>query len=278
MTPVVGRIESSDLLPGVNAIYSLGPQTNLRLAASQTVSRPDFRELSEFEFTDIIGGYAVIGNPGLKRALIRNLDLRWENSHGNADLLAVSVFHKTFINPIEMVIQPSAQHRISFENAMSADNYGMEMEIRQSLGALAPELAGWAANANLTLLKSNIQLSDSTRGIQTSQRRPLHGQSPYLVNFNLRYRARTWRTEADLFLHAFGKRISEVGTKPLPDIYEMPHPELDLALQQPIGLRWTVKASVTNLLNPEVQFKQGGEITERYRIGQAVSLGLTFRN
>jgi len=274
--PVVGRIATGDFLPSLTFIYKLNERSNLRFAASQTVSRPDFRELSEFEYTDIIGGSAVVGNPNLDRALIRNFDFRYEKAFGSANLISASVFYKSFINPIEVVIQPTSQYRISYENAKSAGNAGVELEAVQSLGEISDILHDWAVSANLTLVESAIYLSDSTRGIQTSDSRPLHGQSPYVFNMNLRYRHPVWRTQVDGFVNMFGKRITEVGSKPLPDVYELPHPSLDVGVRQPININWSCKASVTNILNSKVRFEQGSQPTEEYRNGVGVSLGLSY--
>jgi hypothetical protein len=276
-TPVSAELNNLDVLPALNLIYALRDNENLRASASQTVSRPDFRELSAFEFTDIIGGHAVIGNPELKRALIRNFDLRWEMMSGVSDLLAVSVFYKHFHNPVEVTIQPTAQNRVSYENAKGAENYGVEFEVRRQLGTISDVLDPFSVTANLTLVQSDIQLSDSTKGIQTSSRRPLHGQSPYLINAGVNYQNYHSGTQLDMFLHVFGKRIAEVGSKPLPDIYEMPHPDLDLSLRQPLNASFDINASATNLLDPEIRFQQGSGYTESYREGRTYSLGLTFR-
>ncbi len=277
-TPVVGQIKTDDILPALNVVFNFVPSMNLRLALSQTVSRPDFRELSPFEFTDIIGGHAEIGNPELKRALVQHADVRYEWTHGSANLAAFSLFYKYFDNPIETVIQPTAQHRISYENAESADNYGLEIELRQKLGDLFPRLSPWAISTNLTLLESDIQLSDTTKGIQTSDERPLHGQSPYLFNFSLTYTDYHYKTNANLFFHIFGKRISEVGSKPLPDIYELPHPDLDLVINQPLNEHFSLKAAWKNILDPEVRFRQGDKYTEAYKVGSTYSIGLSYRN
>jgi outer membrane receptor protein involved in Fe transport len=281
LTPVEARIQSGDWLPALNATWLLDESSNLRLALSQTVSRPDFREMSEFEFTDIIGGHAVIGNPDLKRALIQHADLRWERRLGPGDLVSASLFVKRFDDPIEVVIQATAQNRVSYENADAAYNYGTELEWRQQIGQLIllPEdlrsrLSAFSFSANLTLLKSDIALSDSTKGIQSSSNRPLHGQSPYLANLNLSWEHPTWGTTLDLFYHTYGKRIAEVGAKPLPDVYEMPVNELDFAFRQPLGPRLSLRGAVRNLLNPEHRFEQGGLATHVYREGVGWSLGL----
>jgi TonB-dependent receptor len=277
-TPIIGTIETDDFLPAANLVYALTNRSNLRLAGSQTVSRPDFREMSPHRFTDVIGGPPEIGNPDLKRAKISHADIRYEIVHGTSNLLAVSVFYKYFKNPIEEILKNEAQIPISYENAESADNYGVEIEIRQHLGDITPILAPWSVSTNLTLLESDINLSDTTRGIQTSKRRPLHGQSPYLFNFNIQYRHPEWKTQANAYYHVFGKRISDVGFEPLPDIYELPHPDLDIAIRQPITPRFTVKASAENLLNSEIKFKQGDIYTRKYKKGITISVGFSYHN
>lgn len=275
-TPVVGKLDNFDVLPAANLIYQLRDRENLRFSVSQTVSRPDFRELSEFEFTDIIGGHAVIGNPNLERALIRNFDVRWEKMHGSSNLLGVSLFYKHFDNPVEVTIQPTAQNRVSYENAEGADNWGAEFEIRQNLGDLHESWSALAVSTNLTLVHSDITLSDSTKGIQTSSSRPLHGQSPYLVNVGLNYRHPISATQIDAYTHVFGKRIVEVGTKPLPDIYEMPHPDFDISLRQPLGGGFRLSFIAQNILDPEIRFEQGNDYTESYRLGRIYSIGLNY--
>jgi outer membrane receptor protein involved in Fe transport len=278
ITPIPGRIETDDILPALTMTYALTDQSNIRLAGSQTVSRPDFREMAPQRFTDVIGGPPEIGNPDLERAKITHADLRYEILHGYSNLFAVSVFYKHFKNPIEQILKNEAQIPISYENAESADNYGIEVEIRQNLGDFTHYLAPWSVSTNFTLLESDITLSDTTRGIQTSQRRPLHGQSPYLFNLNISYKHPTWNTQADVYYHVFGKRISEVGFSPLPDIYELPHPDLDVAIRQPLSSRFAVKASAENLLDSEVKFKQGDIYTRRYRNGITFSVGISYHN
>ncbi len=275
-TSTKGEIDNTDILPAANFTYKLKQSMNLRLALSQTVSRPDFRELSSFEFTDIIGGHAVVGNPQLERALIRNLDLRWEWLRAPSDLIAVSVFYKNFSNPIEKVIQATAQNRVSYENAESANNYGVEFEIRQHLGFISERLNNFSASANLSLIESDIQLSDSTKGIQTSSNRPLHGQSPYLLNAELSYFNPKYGTSASAYLHIYGKRISEVGSKPLPDIYELPHPDVDLTFKQHLGGQISLKAAIENALDPEIRYEQGNLPTEVYRKGRVFSIGMNY--
>ena len=71
-------INDLDPLPGVSLVYTPRDDMNVRAAFSQTVSRPEFRELTPVFFTTLPGERALQGNPNLVTANITNYDLRWE--------------------------------------------------------------------------------------------------------------------------------------------------------------------------------------------------------
>ncbi len=274
---ISSTIQTTDLLPAVTVKYLVANRMNLRFAASQTVSRPDFREMSAFEYTDFVGGYAVIGNPNLKRALIRNYDLRWEAVHGVADLVAVSVFYKNFESPIETVLQNTAQIRVSYDNALAARNYGVEFEVRQNLGLVSDYMRTFTATSNLSLIRSEVDLRAGS-GIQTSNKRPLAGQSPYLANVGLAWVHPTRGTQVSLFFNTFGPRINSAGANNLPDIYEQPHADLDLTASHPLNKNLKLKIGAVNLLDSEVRYLQGGKVTWSYFKGRTISVGLSYTN
>ena len=112
--------QTLDWLPGLNVRYRLTERMNLRFAASRTITRPDFRELAPFEFTDFVGGRTILGNPELERTQIDNFDFRWEAFPQIGGILAVSAFYKRFQKPIEQIVQPQAEVRITYENAEGA--------------------------------------------------------------------------------------------------------------------------------------------------------------
>lgn len=94
------ELANTDVFPSLNFVQALGDASNLRVGYSATVNRPEFRELAAFEFTDVVGSRAVRGNPELERALIRNVDARWERFAGSRGVLTASVFYKHFAQPI----------------------------------------------------------------------------------------------------------------------------------------------------------------------------------
>jgi outer membrane receptor protein involved in Fe transport len=273
--PIEVNLDDTDVLPGVNLIYQLTDKQNLRASYSRTLARPDFRELAPFEFTDFVGGRAVIGDTTLTRTTIDNFDLRWEAFPTLGELYAVSVFSKRFTDPIEQIIQPTAQLRVSYKNAASAWNYGVEFEVRRQLDVLSPRLSSFSINGNVTLVRSEVDVA-SDIDVSTSSERSLQGQSPFVVNVNLGYQNPDRGTTATLLYNVFGKRISEVGAQGLPNVYEQPRHQLDLALKQQLVSRLKLKISAKNLLNHRTLYEQGSQVFRRYLSGRSVSLGVGY--
>lgn len=272
--PIVGQVKTTDILPSANLTYSLRDNMNLRLAGSQTVSRPSFRELSKFEFTDI-SGHATVGNPNLKRALIQNYDIRWEWYTGITEYFSIAAFYKWFKNPIEKtIIITSAERTSSWQNAKSAYNYRFEIEARESLKFITPSLARLVFTGNLALIKSKVQLYEG--GYETSKERALQGQSPYVVNLMATYIVPKSETDISLLYNVFGRRISEVGVAGTPDIYEEPLHKIDIVISQSLGDRLGIKFSGKNILDPESKYTQGGYAQRIYKEGRSFSVELSY--
>lgn len=272
--PIVADLETLDLLPSANLTYRLTKLMNLRLAVSRTITRPDFRELAPFEFTDFVGGRTVLGNPELERTQIDNYDFRWEAFPRMGGVLAISAFYKRFQKPIEQIVQPQAEVRITYENADAANNYGLELEARQNLGVLTSALRNFSINTNAALIASQVVLPDV--GIQTSSDRPLQGQCPYIVNVSIGYEAPNWGISSAVAYNIFGRRLSEVGNHGVPDVYEQPRGQLDVSFSRTVANYFKISFSAKNLLDPYVLFKQGEATYVQYKLGRAFSLGISY--
>jgi outer membrane receptor protein involved in Fe transport len=119
------------VLPALGLTYRLTDDQNFRLSATQTLARPEYRELSPVPYFEQIGLLTTFGNPDLERTLIQNLDARWEWFPRSGEVLSLGVFAKWFDKPIERVIIPQAGTLAnSFVNADGANNYGVELEFR----------------------------------------------------------------------------------------------------------------------------------------------------
>jgi outer membrane receptor protein involved in Fe transport len=278
------RLDDVDVLPSANLRYALTDAMNLRLGFSRTVARPEMRELAPFGYADYAGAHLVAGNPTLRRSRIENWDLRWEWFPERGSVLAASVFYKEFRDPIEQLVFPSSELIKSWVNARGAENYGLELELRVSLGGLLGAVGRHLdVGGNLTLVRSTVALGDTvsiyvpgtgpTLLAVTGRERPLQGQSPYVVNLGLTGRLPGSGAEVSLLYHRFGRRVDAAGSQALPEVYEEARGELDLVVEQPVG-PMRVKLSTSRLLGEEARFTQGGEVLRRHPLGRTVSITL----
>ena len=220
--PAIAHLENRDPLPSVNLTYALTSHQNLRLGYARTLSRPDFRELSPFDFTNVLGGFNTVGNPNLRRAKIDNYDLRWEWFPGGSQVIAASYFYKDSTDPIEVTIQPTTDLRQSFINAAGAKNQGIELEFRRDLGFIHRYLSPFSLQTNFTFVDSNVMIPDDLALLLTTKKRPLVGQSRYIYNIIAEWNKPSWRSDARFYVNSVSRRITDVGTFDLPDIYRNP--------------------------------------------------------
>ena len=296
LEPLEGAaLDDTDLLPALNLTVRLRDGMNLRFGASRTLARPQLRELAPFAFADYAGGYLTVGNPELNRSLIRNFDARWEMFSGGNSLVAASVFYKSFVDPIEVAVLPSTELLKTWVNGGTADNRGVELEMRTGLGRIAPALESLSLNTNLTLVQSAVNVPGVIRvyipgegGADlpvVEKDRALQGQSPYIVNVGLTYarepgatagpRDRRSRDLAvSVLFNRFGRRIDAVGGQATPDIYEEARSQLDIVVERRVFGGAMVKLSASRLVGNRVEFTQGGGLLRQWDTGRTVSLSV----
>jgi hypothetical protein len=279
--PVASNQSSDDNFPYFTATWFHGDH-QLRAGYGETVNRPDFKELSESVYKDPVLDRLVTGEPDLVPAFITHYDLRWDYYFSPGEFVSVGAFYKEFENPIESVILASSDSDLtSFKNAENAENLGIELELYKNFDFL-DRWWGWGAiwekfyvNTNYAWIDSEITLVDDNSSIQTSGRRPLQGQSPYVWNLQLGYDDADREINAALLYNVFGERIVDVGTGGAPDIKEQPRPTLDLVYSQTFG-NWKLKLRARNLLDPDIELKQGIETTRIGTVGREYSVGVEF--
>lgn len=279
-----------DWLPSVNVVYALSKNSNVRIAFSKTVSRPEFRELAPFSFYDFAASSSVNGNPTLLPTDIYNGDLRYEIFPGNGRIFAATIFYKRFTSPVELVSKTAgAGSRLrSYENSRNADNYGFELEARQNLALLDKWLStksfqNITFNVNLALIKSEVLLDSVSSGGRTS--RAMQGQSPYVLNTGITYLTVKGDFSTTLLFNVIGRRIYEVGDDKYPDVYEASRPVLDFQVSKNVFKNGNVKFTISDLLHKSQMFYQDRNESGKYEeeddtriqsTNAASSCGLTF--
>jgi TonB-dependent receptor len=271
-----------DPLPAANLIYSPRDDMNFRLGYSQSVSRPEFRELSPTQFPSPRGLRPVNGNPALIEANIDNYDARWEWFFSPLELVSLSFFHKSIKNPIEQaLVQQSSNFVISFQNASDATLTGFEFEGRKNFGFIRPWLQGLSLSANVAYINSTVNVPVATGAqVQTAPSRALQGQSPYVANATLEYAHPSWGTYRILYQTAGPTLVTAPQVNPaLPGIDLQSRNQLDAVAILPIhpfGVPLTLKLGAENLLNDSYEQTQGGEVQRLYTRGIKATLGLSY--
>jgi hypothetical protein len=272
--PLNYDMKHTDLLPSISIIYSVNEKMNVRLAATQTVSRPEFREIAPFAFYDFEIASVIQGNDTLDRALIRNLDFRYEYYPTAGELISVSLFHKRFVGAIEATDQGSNNVK-SWANARTpAINYGVELEVRKSLGFLGSNFDYFTIGGNYSYIISKVNVHELTGGQQ--EERPMQGQSPYSLNLGLEYANIGSGTAVNLLYNTYGKRIAEVNPYS-GDLYELPRNVIDVSVSQKLFDRYELKYTAKDMLAEPQEFRSNDAIERRNRRGSVHSLSFTIR-
>jgi hypothetical protein len=238
-----------DILPSINAVYSVTEKTNIRLSFYQTVSRPEFRELAAFNFLDFNTTFNISGNPSLTRAKIDNYDARFEWYPGAGQVISVSGFYKKITNAVEQAVDASAQIKsLTFVNVALVENIGVELEYRFKLSTLfnndsSKFLSKTTLFSNFAYIKSEVDVSK----ILDAEPRPLQGQSPYIINAGIQYLDNDKDWGVSLSYNVIGRRIVIVGSTGEPSYWENPRHVLDFQLAKTFKEKFEIKFNVRDI-------------------------------
>src|SRR5690606_24570178 len=170
----------------------------------------------------------------LKRGKISNIDLRYEMYPKLGETISFSLFYKHFSNPIETYLQPISGDAdyIGYTNSKSARSIGMEVEVRKTLDFISNTgfFAHTTLGGNLAYINSVVDLD----GFSGSSKRPMVGQSPYLINVSAQYHAQRLGVNATVLYNHIGHRLAYVGNANRLNIYDNGRHLLDVQLSKPL--------------------------------------------
>ncbi len=261
-----GRIQTTDVLPSMSAVFPVTSNLNVRASWSQTVARPTYREFAPFEYYDTADGLAYRGNAALRRTQIENYDARVEWFPRPGELLSLAYFHKNLTDPIEPFIADNANGIVSFTNNPTAVVRGLEFEARKNLAAVDPLLAPFTIGGNFAYIDSLVDVFyPSGAGVALYQR-PLFDQPEYILNTDITWESARLGSSVTLNFAKSGERLAVDGGQGGPNIYEQTVDTLDVFINQRIG-RWKLRFAARNLLDPDVRqilVNDLGSSQERY--------------
>ncbi len=280
--------EVTDFLPGLNLTYKLNNRTNLRLSGSQTVIRPEFRELSDFAFYDFDLGATVTGNRTLERTKVSNADIRYELYPRAGELFTVGVFYKYFKSPIELFFNQTGGGSSSTFNYINADHaysFGAELEFRKKLD-FADALKNFTFQTNISYIYNRVKSEAENLD------RPMQGQSPYVLNAALQYDVEKLGINTTLLFNQIGDRIfyvgSGTGNDAFPAVTEQHRPIFDFQIaKKVIKNTGEIKLNVSDILNADNNYyldvnnnrkyeKNTDALAIKRKYGSTISLSFSY--
>lgn len=296
-------LNSLDLFPSLNVIYSLNESQNLRFSATRTIARPSFKELSFAQIIDPLTNRIFNGSffqyaawdGQLVETRINNADLRWETFWDRGQMFSISGFFKDFSDPIEMVRIAEQQTSTEFQprNVGRGSMFGAEVEWNASFAGLSESMENLFFNGNVTLIDSRITMSDvefNSRksyeriGQTITNTRAMAGQSPYVLNGGVSYTTPESQTNFGVYYNVKGPTLQIVGLGLFPDVYSQPFHSLNFSFTTKLGKEKgiSLKLRASNLLNDDVlsvykSYQATDKIYSRYMPGWGLNGGLAFQ-
>ena len=300
------EINEQYFLPSFTATWNFAEDQQLRLGASQTIGRPQFRELAPQSYTDPESDREFTGNPFLVDTEILNLDARYEWFFARQQYLTAGVFYKDLDRPVEsVVVLTGDQRQQSFLNAPRATIIGAEIEAKKyfefpDAGASFIANKRWLVQANYTYSRSEVQVEtgdfvrtlggggsneDATFFIEDGSR--LQGQSEHVANLQLGWEDDTARSQATIIVNYVSERISARGAGGAgnrePDYIQDPGVFVDFVYRKDFeagGRELGFALELRNLLNTDYdEFQELGNkiLINNYALGSSASISLSAR-
>lgn len=300
-TPVTGATETNNaesyILPSATITWEVSDDFQLRASASQTIARPQFRELVEQTYFDPENNRQYRGNPFLTDSELLNAEARGEYYLGGTDKVSIAAFFKRIDNPIEAIVLslPGGGRYTTFANVPTADLYGAEFEVQKSFGLY--DWGGWFAAkdlvlmANYTYTKSEIKFSEGDTtfipGSETlvsnfvEKGDALTGQSDHIANLSIGLEDQDRLEQMTLIFNYASDRVTRRDFQ-RPDIVEDPGLTVDFvarseieAFKHPFEIEFEVR-NIFGRDNWEYQATSENRIEiNSYRVGTSVSLGIS---
>jgi Outer membrane protein beta-barrel family/CarboxypepD_reg-like domain/TonB-dependent Receptor Plug Domain len=265
--------DTATALPSLNLIWNAHEKHVVRAAVARTVARPEVRDLAPNAFYDFTTASVIQGSPGLRSGAIDNFDLRYEFYPRSGQFISFSAFYKEFEDPIEQVwIPASGGPQYGFRNQENgAYDMGVELELRIRASTLPMAREGGLLDrftifANAALIKSEVDLTGQVN--TWDLKRPMQGQSPYLLNAGVDFRDPDLGIGIALLYNRVGDRIAFLGDKNNPDVVERGRDLLDAQLTKTfLNKKAELKLAANDVLNQALVLYQDLGRDDRYDEG-----------
>lgn len=302
------EIDEDYLLPAATLTWNPIGDLQVRAGYSQTITRPQFRELTPATFLDDETDQQIIGNPFLINTEIDNYDARVEYYFSRGQFVTLGGFYKDITRPIEVTqTEIGGNTAQTFINAPSAILYGFEFEFERNYpleNVFGTRFASkdlvfkanytWSqsdVSADGTVISSVVNTATGATPVvipgagAVVDGRSLQGQSNHLFNLQLGTQDLDKNERITLLVNWASSRIRQTEdlSRGLPAVIERPPVSVDFVFSRDIetylGGVWQLGFQVRNILGEDydaTQLFNDGTVSEfdTYRFGRTLSLSV----
>ncbi len=286
-------------LPSLIAKYKLNDKQNLKFAASNTYTLPQFKEKVKILFQEV--GQSYEGNDKLYASTNYNADLSWELYPSSDELISVTAFGKLIQNPINEMFTNSSSGNITYANTGDkAVVTGVELEFRKNIfekideNNLKQKLAfgfnGSYMYQDQDLSNNKVVIENGFGSNFTFKNSKLSGASDFLANADLSF-SKEFKTDRDItatLTYAYvSDKLAVIGTSERGNLVDKSISRLDFILKSNLTKNLKIGLSYKNILNPAYKrvaeqskapnVKSDDILASSYKIGSNLSLSLNYK-
>ncbi|QEH43217.1 TonB-dependent receptor [Chitinophaga sp. XS-30] len=264
-----------NVLPGLSFKYDVTNNFILRLAATTSIARPNYYDITPFVSSILDDEELSAGNPELKAAYAWNFDLMAEHYFSSVGILSGGVFYKSIRDFIYTYSDlqystekftadfPGLQNpvpageRWTYKQARNGDNvkvYGFEVALQRQLDFLPGFAKGFGVYVNYTYTKSTadgVYNGDGEKRTGVT----LPGTAPHMFNASLSFE--NSRFTARLSGNYAAAYLDELGGSDFDDAYYDQQFFLDANASYKFTKHLRMFAEANNLTNQPLRYYQG---------------------
>ena len=266
---------------------------DVRLAATKTLSRPDYFNLVPWERVTVGESLIERGNPNLKHTTVWNYDVSL-SFHNNLGLLTVGGFYKKlkdieYIRTSRTTLNGRGYTLVAPENSNNDTKvYGLEIDLQTNFRYLPYPFDGLVMNINYSRIKSETYFPlllvehqttppFSTIYTNATRKATMPGQADDILNFTLGYEKGAFSGRISMIYQ--GAALQTIGSRKELDGYTDAFTRWDIAAQYQLTEYLSLMLNLNNISNKSEGAYLGSEIfptTEEY-FGMTANFGIRYK-
>ncbi|MFH0989407.1 MAG: TonB-dependent receptor [bacterium] len=256
-TGMESELSYNNFLPTAHIRYKLTPMSNIRLAFTSSLARPNFYDLVPYRNVDAEAEEISEGNSMLKPTTATNLDLMAEHYFQTGGMISGGVFYKKLNDIIftqtKRLVGGIYDKYYYFQpvNGGSSTLIGFEFNWEQQMRFLPGFWDGLGLSVNYAYTKATADVGGRL------ERSELPGQAANVANFSISYEKFGFTGRFSISYN--GKFTEEVGTDAQHDRIYKEHMQMDFSASQQVYKGLQVYLEVINLNKEPMIYYMGQE-------------------